>query len=194
VIDLIGGVDLLKTLEVIAKSLNKAEILWAVGGSLMLHFCMLEDHPNDIDLFVTYEEVEQVVAFLQEFGTQIHTKEQGSYLTKGFYEFIINGVHVDVISGFRFQSESGVFEYPFDALSVTSFHQLNDVMIPLISIEDWYILYQVIPNRQEKAARIEEFFYKHGITHPYLLQRLMEQPLPEVLRGKVTSLLKNIHG
>jgi hypothetical protein len=176
----------------IAMSLNKSELLWAVGGSLMLHFCSLEDHPNDIDLFVSYEEVEQVVTLLKKLGTQVYTKEQGSYLTRGFYEFVINDVHIDVISGFRFQSEEGLFEYPFDALSVTSFHQLNNVVIPLISIEDWYILYQVIPDKQEKAAKIEEFFFQQGIMHPYLLQRLMEQPLPEIVRNKVAMLLSRL--
>ena len=83
----------------------------------------------------------------------------------------------------------GLFQFPFDELSISEFININGVMLPFTALEDWYVLYQLIPNRQVKVQMIEEYLKNHGVKKPLLLKRILETELPEEVRGKIENLL-----
>lgn len=51
------------------------------------------------------------------------------------------------MSGFVVNHNTGIYNYIFDYDSITEFKVINGISIPLTSLEDWYVMYQLIPNR-----------------------------------------------
>ncbi|WP_179298618.1 hypothetical protein [Evansella halocellulosilytica] len=51
------------------------------------------------------------------------------------------------------------------------------------------MLYQLIPNKQDKAQLIEKHFMTYGVDHPKLLERSVKQPLPFEVKDSVLKLL-----
>ena len=90
----------LKVLTDIAKRLNENNIKWGVGASLLLYFKSITDTFNDIDLMVTAEDVDRLRTVLSEIGKMRPSNPNKMYRTRHFYEFVIDGVDVDVMEGF----------------------------------------------------------------------------------------------
>ncbi len=78
---------------------------------------------------------------------------------------------------------------PFDAVSAASTRENSGTPVPFAALEDWYVVYQLIPGKEHKALRIEEYFLQSGIQKPHLLTRALEGSLPEVVRRKISALL-----
>ena len=63
------------------------------------------------------------------------------------------------MSGFDVNHNNGVFEYIFDNNSISDFKIINGVNIPFTSLEDWYVIYQLIPKREAKVNLIEKYLF-----------------------------------
>lgn len=176
------------TLSYIGKKLNDAKITWAVGASLLLNKFGFVDKPNDIDIFVSTEDIEKADKILKSIGEKKKWEKTSTYSTKYFYEYVINEFDVDVMSGFAVNHNHGVFRYIFDDNSISEFKLINGINIPFTSLEDWYVIYQLIPNREAKVEIIENHFLRNGIEKPTLLERSLEGCLP----ADVTLRIKNI--
>ncbi|THE11925.1 hypothetical protein E1I69_12995 [Bacillus timonensis] len=176
---------MIETLREIVATVGERKIIWGVGGSLLLSFHGLVQHPNDIDLLVNEEDALWFNKKLELLGTSLEAKSLRPFRTSYFAKFRVGGFNVDSMGGFAIEHEEGVYRLPFDENSVVG----RVEGIPLCSLEDWYILYMLIPNRQDKAARIEEHFNKNGVKHPMLLARALNQPLPHEIKAKVEKLL-----
>lgn len=140
-----GVVQMLATLQQIAEQLNSQQLIWAVGGSLMLNHYQLAEKPNDIDLLVDLNHIAKVDEILCSMGKKKTRVEVGQYSTKYFYEYVINGFDVDVMSGLAINHDDGVFRFIFDQDSIAGFKDVGGTKIPLSSLEDWYAIYQLIP-------------------------------------------------
>ena len=51
-----------------------------------------------------------------------------------------------------------LFKYTFDQSSISEIKIINGVNIPLTSLEDWYVIYQLIPNREIKVGYDRKLF------------------------------------
>ncbi len=181
---------MLDTLCAIGKALDGGGILWAVGASLLLAQYGLADDPRDIDILVSLRDAEKAEKLLAALGQTIPCEASGRYATKHFRRFCVCGTDVDMLSGFTVVHEEGCYEYPFDGLSVPDFRWINGTRIPLAALEDWYVVYQLIPEKAGKATRIEVHFLEEGVKNPRLLERALAQGLPEAVRGRVKALLR----
>ena len=56
------------TLSYIGKKLNDADITWGVGASILLNRFGLIDKPNDIDIFVSINDIEKTDEILKSIG------------------------------------------------------------------------------------------------------------------------------
>ncbi|MGL5243797.1 MAG: hypothetical protein ACRC7R_01290, partial [Sarcina sp.] len=101
----------------------------------------------------------------------------------------INELDVDVMCGFAVNHTNGTFNYVFDSNSISEFKVINEVKIPFTSLEDWYVLYQLIPNREVKVKIIEKYLLSNGIKKPMLLERALEGCLPIDIRKRVCNIL-----
>lgn len=172
------------TLLKITGQLNKHNMKWAVGGSLMLSLRGLETTPNDIDLLVSESDASILIQVLETLGTELPSKSSHPHLfSTHFFQFHVNGVGVDVMSNFGVKHETGMYVSP---LNMETSKQLP---YPLSSLEDWYVLYLLMPNRKSKAALIEDYFYKHGVSKPSLLKQALTQPLPPLATNRIHEML-----
>lgn len=180
---------MLNTLSYIGENLNRHDIKWAVGGSILLNQFGLVDNPNDIDLFVDLNDIDRVDSILKDIGIRKLNEKSKTYSTKFFYEYIVNEVDVDVMAGFSINHDKGVFEYVFDNHSITKVVNINGIDIPLTSLEDWYVIYQLIPNRELKVKIIEEYLLTNGTKNSYLLERALKGSLPNEVRIRTEKLI-----
>lgn len=81
------------------------------------------------------------------------------------------------MGGFGIQHIDGIYKLSFDKKSIVAYKKINGVDIPLCSLEDWYVLYWLIPNKQEKALLIENYLRANGLMYPHLLETALKQPL-----------------
>lgn len=178
-----------ENLSLIGERFNKDGILWAVGASVMLNQYGLVDRPNDIDLLVDINDIDKADCILKELGNKKYREKVEEYATEYFYEYVINGSDVDVMAGLTINYNGGSYRYIFDKSSISRIADFNGVDIPLTSLEDWYVLYQVIPNRDKKVAMIENYLKDNGITRIDLLKRALTRELPIVVRKRIEKLI-----
>ena len=177
------------TLRYIGKKLNEEGIVWGVGASILLNHYGLIDKPNDIDILVDLKDIEKADKVLKSIGERIVWEKTDTYSTKYFYEYIVNGVDVDVMAGLSINYDNGTFKYIFDQSSISEIKIINGVDIPLTSLEDWYVIYQLIPNREVKVGMIENYLLSNGIKKPNLLERTLKGSIPNEVRNNIQRLL-----
>ena len=181
--------EILTSLSFIGEKLNAASLVWGVGGSVLLQRHGLEDKPNDIDMFVAMEDVPAADHILAEIGQGKQGKGTDIFATKHFYEYLIKGVHVDVMAGFTLRHGQGLYEYYFDRQSIVSLDMIGGVEIPFTALEDWYVIYKLIPGREAKVKLIEDYLKSNKISHPNLLQTALEGNLPAGIQKNIRRLL-----
>ncbi|WP_194191581.1 nucleotidyltransferase [Clostridium chrysemydis] len=177
------------TLSYIGKKLNDEGILWGVGASILLNRFGFIDKPNDIDIFISLDDIEKADEILKSIGEKKKWEKTSTYSTEYFYEYVINGIDIDVMSGFAVNHNNGTFRYIFDEKSISEFQIINGVSIPFTSLEDWYVIYQLIPKRQAKVEMIENYLKLNGVKRPMLLERSLEGCLEANVRRKVQAML-----
>lgn len=157
---LIGGICLttiekkLNVLSKVAKELNKADITWAIGASLLLYFKGIANEFHDIDIMVDEKDVESIKKILLAFGTLQPKNLNMQYKTKHFMEFKIDGVDFDVMAGFVIINNSKEYYFPLERKSIKDYIRMQDVIIPLQSIEEWRTYYKLM-GRIEKVKIID---------------------------------------
>jgi len=180
---------MLDTLSRMGRALNDAGVLWCVGGSMLLSQYGLAEHPNDLDLLVRAEDWDKAAELLGAMGETLPCPRSGIYATERFMKLQIGGVGVDLMAGFAINHPEGRYEYAFDGDSVASRREIGGVSIPFAALEDWYVAYQLIPGKGEKAARIGEYLRSNGLRRPHLLERALQGSLPETVRAGASALL-----
>ena len=184
---------MLEVLSVIAEKLNTAKIVWAVGGSILLKQYGLIQNPLDIDIFVHIDDIGRADETLGAIGQKKQYANSRIYSTKHFFEYEINGIGVDVMSGLAIRHSTGVFKYQFDHHSITEIRNIHGTAIPFTSLEDWYVIYQLIPNRESKVKLIKEYLLSNKIKYAFLLERTLQDDLPEDIKVNIRMMLDSAH-
>lgn len=184
-----------QTLIKIANELNQHNVHWALGGSLMLLHHGLVDDAHDIDLMVTIEDFKIASHVLDALGIRMKNRDEIStlYQTEYFVEYKVDGYDVDLMAGLQISHANGIYRYCFDELSVTDSKWHDDVKINYASLEDWYVLYLLMPHRSIKVQKIEHHLVKIQIKHPLLLERALRGNLPEPVKNRVEGILYQTH-
>jgi len=177
------------TLKLIAQKLNDENVVWGVGASVLLSFYQLIDRPRDIDLLVALEDIEKADAILSSLGQKNLWEKSAAYSTRYFYEYIINGIDIDVMSGLKIHMGEYIYEHFFERQSITQYKTIDEVEIPLTSLEDWFVIYQLIPNRELKVAMIEDYLQKNGVKNKFILEKALTSELPAEIRERILKLL-----
>lgn len=181
---------MLSVLKEIGEKLNTERTLWAVGGSLMLNHYALVHQPQDIDLLVGLDDIIVVDEILGEIGQKKAQYNVGQYSTKYFYEYVVDGIDVDVMAGLAINHDQGTFNYVFDHLSISDCKNLEGVSIPLCALEDWYVLYQLIPGREMRVRAIEGYLKSNVVLRTDLLTRMLTLDLPDRVKANVKEMLE----
>lgn len=141
-------------LKRIAERLNGAGITWAVGGSMMLYLRGRATNVHDIDLMVDEKDVERAKKLLSEIGKLMPEKDNASYQTRHYYQYVIDGAEVDLIAGFVIVKDGEAHECPLLRKDITERHDLEGTPVPLHSLSVWREYYTLM-GRTEKVALCE---------------------------------------
>jgi hypothetical protein len=177
------------TLSYIGEKLNEGNVTWGVGASLLLNHYGLINKPNDIDIIIAVEDIQKADIILKSIGEKKIWEKAELYSTKYFYEYVINGFEVDIMVDLSIKHEEGIYKYVFDNNSISEIKEVNGIDIPLTALEDWYVIYQLIPDREIKVKMIENYLIVNGIKNPSLLDRILKGNLPKKVRDSVQRIL-----
>jgi len=174
--------NLQEVLAYIVKALQQEQIYFGIGGSLLLAHHGLPVTPLDIDLVVALEDVERAIQLLSEMGTVVEHDEMSLYATQVFQEFIIHDIDLDLMSGLRIRHDEGIFVYPFAEQTI------NETGPPFMSLVDWYVIYQLIPGREQKVVMIEHCLADQEVDRERL-EQLRRLNLPQDVSNRIDQWL-----
>jgi hypothetical protein len=185
----LGELKMLETLTKIGEKVNHNKITWGVGGSLLLNFYQIIGNPNDIDILVDENQAHHLNSILSKIGRPKLATSVHPFKTQHFSKYQIGNVDIDIMGGFAIQHNEGIYKIDLNEDSIVAHKKINGVEIPLCSLEDWYILYWLIPNKQEKAILIEKYLQENGVKNPRIIEEAIKQPLPVEVKERVKRLL-----
>lgn len=177
----------------IAEVLNSNAVDWGLGGSSMLWFHGLIDCPNDIDLLVAEHDALRTHELLSPLGMYEELQPKEPFCTKYFTHYTIFGAEVDVIGLLGIRHAEGVYRLDWRRDADTRVEQLEGVSVPLTPLEDWFVLYLLMPGRGGKADLIEACLKRQGIRRDRL-EAALWQPLPAEVRARVLAAMTEAEG
>jgi len=136
----------------LANLLNKEEISWAIGGSLLLSINGIDTSVRDIDIVVDEKDMESLKNLMKNSGF--------NYVIKGpkppsnssmLLSIELDGIEVEFLVGFKV----GKYQYPNGKKLVSETINKDGIDINLCHMEHWLIVYEEL-NRQEKIKLIKE--------------------------------------
>jgi hypothetical protein len=139
-----------KGLISLAKDLNKHNIRWAIGGSLLLFFEGYDNSVADIDIIVHDDDYLLLLEMLKSYK-YTYQSPNDKYLTKHFFSLFSEGVDVDIMIGFKVVKEDHIYEFPFH---IEKEILLEDTTISLSSVDEWLTAYKAM-NRIDKVLLIQ---------------------------------------
>lgn len=154
--------DKLLVLTQLADLLNRQKLRWAVGGSLMLYLRGVVSDFEDIDLFVTLEDAQQVIELLDQVAIPQVTVPSEQFQTVVYKKYLMDGVFIDVMAGFKIVVNDEVMD-----CSLTSETQLTRLIVynqevPLYTLSEFRDFYTYM-NRMSKVELIDA--YLQGGAH-----------------------------
>ncbi|MEA4912655.1 MAG: hypothetical protein VB092_08620 [Oscillospiraceae bacterium] len=179
----------LAALAVIARALNEADVTWSVGASLLLWRRGLVEDFHDIDLLVDEQDIASARAALDRVGILTNEQRSAPFTTEYFYEYTVRDTEVDVMARFGVAVDGRRFDFAFDARHIACFEDIGGARVPFGRLEDWYILYQLIPGREIKVRLIEDALTRPGALDRAALLCAVGDPLPDPIRLRAQALL-----
>lgn len=172
-------------LQKIAREFNSENITWGVGGSLLLYIHGLSDQFEDIDLVVQEGDALACQRLLIKHGPMLPKNPDERFRTRGFFEFEIDGVDIDLMCVLSIVSHDMETVLPFDETLIERWEPFGVEKLPLMHLEDWYLIYALI-EREPKLELIEGHFKAKGVNQQRLKQ-LLELNMPEKVRQRLTT-------
>lgn len=152
---MISADDKLRVLGRIAALLNGADVTWAVGASAMLYFNGIVTDFHDIDIMVTADDAIRAKELLLTIGTLEPPNQLSKYATKHFFEFIIDGVEVDIMGGFAIIQNGQTIDCSLTADQIASAVSVAGENVPLQSPALWRGYYALM-GREQKVKLIDD--------------------------------------
>lgn len=144
-------------LEKIARKVNGSGITWGVGASVMLTHYGIAENPRDIDILVELKDVDKLDEILSKMGEKKRGTPDKVYKTKCFYEYIIDGIEIDVMGGLCITYEDKDYLFNFTKESIGDYMKVGSVRVPVCRVSEWYEIYKLIPKREGRVRAIEEY-------------------------------------
>ena len=143
----------LEVLAFIAEKLNRENITWAVGGSLLLYLKGKAKDFHDIDIMVIEEDVQRLKHILLEFGRLQASPSDAKYRTRTFLEFIVDNTDIDILAGFVIVNNGKEYDCALKRDEICETATVNGEKIPLQSLERWKYYYTLM-GREDRLNMI----------------------------------------
>lgn len=147
----------LAALSKLARALNRENVLWALGGSMLLYCSGIPTEVHDLDIFIAERDVPAAERAMLRLGKKKPEKPNTGFCSRYFGEFVTDGVEVDVIAGFAVVTPEGVQTFPLMETEISSRMEIGGEEIPLHSLCAWRMYYALM-GRTEKVCLLDDFF------------------------------------
>lgn len=180
----------IEVLKKVAKGLNRLNCTWAIGGSIILNYYGLLDKPNDIDILVDPKYADKIKEFMNIIGKPLELPPKDPFRTEEFFGYLVEDTIVEFMGGFKVDlGGNKTYEFILDDNAITDNMTLDGVKINLTSLEDWFVAYSVMKDPKRRVPLIKEYFKKSKINHKNLLERNLNQDLPENIKLDIETIL-----
>jgi hypothetical protein len=180
-----------------AHALNKAGVVWGVGASALLCLRGLEEECNDIDLIVSPPCEQAARKALEKLGAHAMppAPPSAAYDSGSFAEYRMAGVDIDLLCDFTIRRRDGVYRYAFGQERIAGWVNVLDERAPLCPLEDWYVLYLLMPGRQKRATLIGRHLRQNPDENTRAwLNTWLHNRLPGEVRERVMALYDAVGG
>lgn len=140
----------------IAHALNKENVTWVVGASLLLYLKGIVNDFHDIDILVLEEDVPKVKQVFSKFGYLLPFNFNSKYKTKYFLEYIVDNVEIDVIGGYIITNNGIDYDCSLSKDQINDKVVINNELIPLHSLSLWKKYYKLM-ERSEKVNLLKDY-------------------------------------
>lgn len=177
-------------------SFNEEKVNWAIGCSMNLFFRGIVDDYHDIDLIVDIKDIDMIKEIMGNLGANlIETGGNGFCESDVYLHYQLARCDVDIIAGFRVNTFGTTYLYKYEKSEIDTV-KIDDIDIPLISLEAMYILYYMMegwqPRRKFKRVLVEQYLrYNRPVHNEVFTKALSENDLPGQVRWGIKALMKN---
>ncbi|MCT4508470.1 MAG: hypothetical protein N4A48_06865 [Tepidibacter sp.] len=179
-----------KVLKKIAKGLNELNCTWAIGGSVVLNHYGLVEKPNDIDILIDANHADKIKKFMDTIGTYIELPSKEPYKTKEFFGYRVEDTMVEFLGNFKIDlGEDKIYEFILDDDSIKDYMIIDNIKVNLTTLEDWYVAYSVMKDPKKRIPLLREYLKKSGIKYKSLLERNLNQNLPDCVKLDIENIL-----
>ena len=173
----------------VAARLSEAGVIWALGSSMLLCKNGIIPESSDIDLILVPKDAPKADAILSSMGQKHPRVPTPNYVTQFFHKYDVSGVSVTLIAGMTLHYKGFLYRYLFDRDAIVSMQPLGGVYLPCTALEDWWVLYQMMPDRADRFAALDKYVSSHGIRYPERFSKLRRQPLPPAITAGIMRLV-----
>lgn len=149
----------LDVLKQIAQLFNEKEIIWNLGASAMLFLRGIVDDFSDLDLFVRHKDISRAKEVLESLGKMKPQCLSEIYKTDVFYEYVIDDVDIDLISGFKIIKDQKLYDLSFDENEIFDTYEMDHTLIYLDSIKNWLRFYEIM-GRENKVNILKKYIHR----------------------------------
>lgn len=175
-------------LQRIATEFSNHELTWALGGPVLLGIQGVFDAVEPIGIMITSQGVKKADEILCDMGEKQPRIPASGYISQFFHVYIIDGVQFSLICGMAVRNKGYLFSYNFNKDAIVNMAKIGDVYVPCTSLEDWWILYQMIPHREDLFDIIDRYFHSNGMVYQNRFQIMKTQPLPPSILVRIQRL------
>lgn len=188
--------NLLKPLCRVGEILNKGQIIWGLGGSQLLVFKGIVDRAGDLDILVERKDFERALELLDEICLDKKAKgTNDKFLTERCTVLTLVDTSVDLIADMKIKKDSCIYHVPFDESRIVERIEVQGVEIPLMTLEDWWIIYYMM-GKDIRVKEIESEFFKESYQVNWdlfgnnLTHKLPDEILLEIERLRKKKLVR----
>lgn len=177
--------QMLSALERVALALNGAGVRWAVGASMMLYLRGVTQTFGDIDIVLHPDDALSAHACLREVCTCVDAQQCAApekarvFSSNPFHRYVCGAAQIETMAGLHVRHHSGCYAYAFARGHA---HVLVGAQrVALCPLEDWYVLYQLMPRREHRLREIEAY-WKSAKPNARRLSMLVRTGVPARVR------------
>ncbi len=179
-----------KALEKIAIEFEKNNIRWGLAASGLLSFYNIIGEPNDIDIIVSKLDVEEARKVLSSIGREKKLENHEIY-SDSYSIFDVDGIEVDLISGFTINSENFTYKFYFSDQSISEHRPLLEANVPMMYLRDWYFMYILMGDPKNRRELMEEYFLRKNYREDEF-SKYLEYDLTDDQKQKIINLMYNL--
>jgi hypothetical protein len=138
----------------------------------------LTDKVNDIDIIVESTDLDKAKKIMDKIAKPSNDIILSDQLESYLIQYKIGKTKIELMSDVKIKFGRGTYRMIFDEKSIQKKINIEGVTVPLLALEELYVMYQLLKGKEEKAYKIETHFKQKGLKDKDLLMRAISQELP----------------